>query len=1003
MPNPINPQDADLAKYFTDEELLRDWFDKAIAAETLPKRMLVIWGVGGIGKSSLLRMFRLHCKNVHVPVGLASGDETKSAVDVLARCAEDLKADGVNLPTFFKTYDRYRAIQAQVEDKANEARKNWGDVAGKAAGKAAEAGAAAAAGAIVGSVIPGIGTIAGAVGGIGAEALVDWLRGFLSKPDIDLYTDPTKKLTDDFLTDVDKVASKHRLVLMFDTYEQMTGLDDWTRDVAERLNHNVLLVIAGRALVDWGRLWSSWLMYAHVEEMKTMTKRVMHELIRKYYATMLGGEPNPKQVNAIIEFSGGLPMVVNTAVQLWVKYHVEDFGAVKGEVVKAVVERLREGVPADLYPLLETAAALRYFNQEILRAVSGMSEISTGYDELRRFPFVRARAEGSALHDRVREMIEEKVRTDDPAKFRAVHELAAAYFEAQLANQTGVEAERFRQERLYHRICANEENGIKLFQEMAEELVRFRLVNRLRTLLNDVNTFQLERENSKLWRQYYSGRLLYLEARFVNAAKVFESISSSDSAEPKLHAYALSDWGQILEILGLHSQAIPVLESSLSDIQIDAHLATSLLELCHAFRRTGELEKSETYLIKAKEFFAASNDRYGLIFTLNAMKYHYLNLGLTHKAFLCLKQSKEVLATIIPTPRFLLQETLGGAGIYWVWLLGRYRETELDLVKTLNVDQELGIVDTSGPARDLGYALGMQGKYEEAEKYFSLSAGVAEDIDTNDREANLSIGKGFRGDILKRRGLFNEAETELKTSLGYKQRVNDSNGIPELYLWLGELHELRAKQDLNQNGFPEYSTAQSYYQQTLSLHWTGRRYFECAAFVGLARVKYAQSAYTAVPPLIAEAEQIALQYEYNDYLASICLTQALISWDGHIADWGKGFDAAFRFYKLVLVYSLRYNRFLLDEVLSGRPQGTPLRPIVAECLKRGEEGRKMLLGLREWWQTGTNDVGTPRPDTISPIPEGSALLDAEKIAREVEPGDGLPQKTVLEQIDVALV
>ena len=35
----------------------------------------------------------------------------------------------------------------------------------------------------------------GIVSGMGAEALVDWLRGFLSKTDIDLLLDPTKRLT----------------------------------------------------------------------------------------------------------------------------------------------------------------------------------------------------------------------------------------------------------------------------------------------------------------------------------------------------------------------------------------------------------------------------------------------------------------------------------------------------------------------------------------------------------------------------------------------------------------------------------------------------------------------------------------------------------------------------------------------------------------------------------------------------------------------------------------
>jgi hypothetical protein len=63
---------------------------------------------------------------------------------------------------------------------------------------------------------------------------------------------------------------------------------------------------------------------------------------------------------------------------------------------------------------------------------------------------------------------------------------------------------------------------------------------------------------------------------------------------------------------------------------------------------------------------------------------------------------------------------------------------------------------------------------------------------------------------------------------------------------------------------------------------------------------------------------------------------------------------------------------------------------------------RMLIALRDWWQTGVNDIGTPRPDTISPIPEGIPLLEAERIARKREPGDGTPQKSVVEQIENAL-
>ncbi len=184
------------------------------------------------------------------------------------------------------------------------------------------------------------------------------------------------------------------------------------------------------------------------------------------------------------------------------------------------------------------------------------------------------------------------------------------------------------------------------------------------------------------------------------------------------------------------------------------------------------------------------------------------------------------------------------------------------------------------------------------------------------------------------------------------------------------------------------------------MHKVGQRYYECGALTGLLRVKYKQGDQAAL--LLMDAEKLAQQYEYNDYLALILLTQGHMTGNTISSDSKIAFDVALRYYQQALVFSLRFNRFLLDEVLSGRPQGTPWQPIIPHCLQLGAQGRRMLGDLRDWWQTGINDIGEPHPETISPIAENLPLLDAEQIARQREPGDGLPQLTVIEQIEKVL-
>lgn len=989
--------DSNLQSYFTDMEHLRGMFKEYAAAPSLTKRIIVIHGVGGSGKSSLLRMFRIHCKSEKVPVALASGDDAKSALDVITHWMEDLKIDGVKFSLLSKTMETYRAIQAKVGDQAKKtqnAGSRMADIASKAASKTAETAGGALLGAAIGSVVPGVGTaIGGALGGVisgmGAEALTDWLRGFLTKPDIDLLLDPAKRLTTDFLVDIAKAAEKKRIVLLLDTYEQMTALEDWVGEVAQKIHPNILMVVAGRKLPDWNRTWQGWMMNAQVEELRPMNEDIMRELIHRYYATMRGGEPDPAQVEAIIRFARGLPMVVTSAVQLWVKYNVEDFQSVKTEIVANLVDRLMEGVPSTLIPVLEAAAVVRWFDQPILRAVLNKEDVRDVYNELRRFPFIRTRVEGLALHDSVREMMDENLRAQDSERHAELHDRAAKYFEKRLKKVSGEDAERLKLERLYHRVCADEETGIKLFQEMAEEWTQYRLINRLRALLNDVGTYRLVLENSRLWKNYYNARLAHLEVRYTDAENTYVALSDNKYAEPKLRAYALCDHSNILtkwERLGKPGgveEAKVAIECSIALFPLDTHLADTFFRYAYLSQFQCKWHDAIIHLENARQFFTETGINYGVVRTIATLLEFYAIQGLWKQMIEAQTSGLSVLSTL-PAKSYLKSMLIGRWAIAQAWF-GNFNEAENNLRTSLTNEREWAdTITLIRLLRGLGLVLGMQERYNESDSIFSEALDLLRGL--NEDWTSRAYVLGDWGEVFLRQGKLAVANEILEQSLIAQEKIGGGTNIIDILTKLGLLNEVERK----------WSHSLKYYQRALERKWIGRHYFYCAAITGLIRVKHAQGEAAAIPSLLAEAEQLAQQYEYNDHLASLRLTQGHLAWEN-----GKH-EEALAFYQQAVIYALRYNRFLLDELLSGRPQGTPLRPIIPCCLERGEEGKKILLALRDWWKTGENNLGAPRHDTISPIPEGIPLLAAEEIARKREPGDGSGQKRVMEQIEEAL-
>ena len=107
----LTDEESDLEKFYTDSEHARQVFEQLATTANLPKRILVIHGLGGVGKSTLLKMYALTCRKHRIPAAMAASEEALSSIDVLEEWETDLNHNGILLPTFQKTLNHYRVIQ----------------------------------------------------------------------------------------------------------------------------------------------------------------------------------------------------------------------------------------------------------------------------------------------------------------------------------------------------------------------------------------------------------------------------------------------------------------------------------------------------------------------------------------------------------------------------------------------------------------------------------------------------------------------------------------------------------------------------------------------------------------------------------------------------------------------------------------------------------------------------------------------------------------------------
>ncbi len=305
--------------------------------------------------------------------------------------------------------------------------------------------------------------------------------------------------------------------------------------------------------------------------------------------------------------------------------------------------------------------------------------------------------------------------------------------------------------------------------------------------------------------------------------------------------------------------------------------------------------------------------------------------------------------------------------------LGRWEEAVESHRRSIAIYRKLQNEWGVGTAlHNLGHIFRLQHRIQDAAQCFEEGLGIFERLGDEYWSANCEYSLGG---IDNDRAEWLSARVRLERALAVKKTLDDVYGASKILSWLGytDWH------------LGEEAVSEECYRQALTIVKERRNTEkQCEYLTELCLLRYyeARDPLDSIAMQISEAEQLARQYGFWDQLARLLTVQGDGAFDDSLPLSGEHrmqrVGDSFAKYAEAMLYALRYNRYLLDEIMAR---------IIAKCARRGAEGQSMLENLRSYWQNETF--------------EGKRLIQMEQEAREREPGDGSPQKMVMEQIEAA--
>jgi hypothetical protein len=412
--------------YIVGRQAELELFDRLAVGQT-PYWLLNIYGPGGIGKTVVCQKLAARARQRELPFATIQGDSPDLTPDRLLYYIQEGLTQG---PAGEKLVDAFGDFRRRYEDYLIVQ-----DVLQRGGGLPAMFD-------VVGNVkdLAGLTKILAELGKTVSEevrrvvhnrfALERYLRGV------------DKALTTSLVEGIGATMERSRqpITIFVDTYEEMEGLDDWVcRTLMRELPDEIKVVIFGRNQLH--RVNFDWDEYGDM--VKAMELPELSEADAKAYLVHHGLR-EATALDEIYQFTGGYPLLLVLVVHLaresggWEAIGTLERSADRDFVATQLLNRiLREERAHEVRDFLERGCIARWFDPEVVSTIMEV-DIAQGraiYDKLRRHSFLQPHPYGLKFHDKIRELLLERLKFTSETTYRHISQRLMDYY----AEKAGIE------------------------------------------------------------------------------------------------------------------------------------------------------------------------------------------------------------------------------------------------------------------------------------------------------------------------------------------------------------------------------------------------------------------------------------------------------------------------------------------------------------------------------------------------------------------------------------